>query len=153
MACFQTVAARGDQMSIAPRLLDRLERAREVAAGRWVARCPAHEDRSPSLSIRETDDGRLLVHCFAGCETSDVLAAVGLALGDLFPDRGDHRVAPSRPNHWHATREALRVLHHEALVVLIAAEHTARGDVLSAEDRQRLSQAVVAIRTAAEATR
>ena len=48
------------------------------------AQCPAHDDRDPSLSIRECDDGKVLVHCFAGCKTEDILGALGLAWGDLF---------------------------------------------------------------------
>lgn len=51
--------------------------------GKWMACCPAHQDRSPSLAINEADD-RILVHCFAGCETSDVIAALGLTVSDLF---------------------------------------------------------------------
>jgi hypothetical protein len=47
---------------------------RNSGAG-WMARCPAHDDRSPSLSIRERD-GRLLVHCHAGCLQADVIAAL-----------------------------------------------------------------------------
>jgi hypothetical protein len=46
-------------------------------ASRWMAACPAHEDRDPSLSISELNDGKVLLRCFAGCETDDVLAAVG----------------------------------------------------------------------------
>ena len=44
-----------------------LVQAQPTGAGRWKARCPAHNDRSPSLSIREGDDGRVLVLCRAGC--------------------------------------------------------------------------------------
>ena len=51
--------------------------------GKWMACCPAHQDKSPSLAINEADD-RILVHCFAGCETSDVIAALGLTVSDLF---------------------------------------------------------------------
>lgn len=47
-----------------------------------MARCVAHEDRAPSLSIRERD-GKVLVHCFSGCETKDVLAALNLTWKDL----------------------------------------------------------------------
>jgi len=50
----------------------------------WQARCPAHDDRTASLTIREGDDGRTLVHCHAGCPTEDIVAAVGLTLRDLF---------------------------------------------------------------------
>jgi hypothetical protein len=40
----------------------------------WVARCCCHEDRRPSLSLRDGDGGRLLVKCFAGCDSRDILA-------------------------------------------------------------------------------
>ena len=40
----------------------------------WVARCPAHEDRKPSLSISSGNDGKVLVHCHAGCDQRDVIA-------------------------------------------------------------------------------
>ncbi len=42
----------------------------------WMARCPAHDDKSPSLSVRDTDDGRVLVYCHAGCRQSEVIAAL-----------------------------------------------------------------------------
>ncbi|SAL06413.1 hypothetical protein AWB81_07578 [Caballeronia arationis] len=68
-------------------LLNRLEGVREVGPGRYVARCPAHEDRQASLSITEKPDGVLLVHCFAGCAIAEVVGALGLDLADLFPPR------------------------------------------------------------------
>src|ERR1051326_4441914 len=51
----------------------------------WTAQCPAHDDRTPSLSIGVGDDGRVLLKCFAGCSTLDVLSAVGIEPRDLFP--------------------------------------------------------------------
>lgn len=54
----------------------------------WSSRCPAHRDRSPSLSIGLGDDGRALLACHAGCSIDAVLAAVGLRAADLFPDDG-----------------------------------------------------------------
>jgi CHC2-type zinc finger protein len=64
--------------------LGRLEQVRRNGRG-WTARCPAHEDRTPSLSVREGDDGRILVHCFAGCTADKITAALGLRLSDLYP--------------------------------------------------------------------
>lgn len=58
--------------------------ARRSGPNRWQAKCPAHDDRSPSLSIRETEDGRTLLHCFAGCGLDAILSASGLAMADLF---------------------------------------------------------------------
>ena len=58
--------------------------ARPNGTGRWQARCPAHEDRLPSLNIREGREGRVLLHCFAGCTTKAVMKAAGLSISDLF---------------------------------------------------------------------
>ena len=44
-----------------------LVEARRTGNGNWQARCPAHADRSPSLSIGVGSDGRILLHCLAGC--------------------------------------------------------------------------------------
>lgn len=66
-------------------LLSRLDKVRQHGRG-WKALCPAHDDHSPSLGIKETDDGVLLVKCRVGCATRDVLAAIGLSLPDLYPE-------------------------------------------------------------------
>ena len=63
--------------------LTRLEGVRKNANG-WMARCPAHEDRRQSLSVSQGEEG-LLLKCFAGCKTKDVLAKLGLKERDLFP--------------------------------------------------------------------
>ena len=74
------------------KLISRLDGVRSRGHDRWIAKCPAHDDRSPSLSIRETEDGTVLIKCFAGCGAVNVLQAVGLELVDLFPERlGHHR--------------------------------------------------------------
>jgi hypothetical protein len=52
----------------------------------WLAHCPAHEDKVPSLSISEGQDGRALVKCFAGCTPESIVAALGLRMTDLFND-------------------------------------------------------------------
>jgi len=46
------------------------------AGGAWMVRCPAHEDAKPSLSVRNSSDGKVLVHCHAGCEQARVIAAL-----------------------------------------------------------------------------
>lgn len=72
--------------------------------GGWIARCPAHPDRSPSLSIREGNDGRTLVYCHAGCTTEAVCEAIGIKVADLFSKPGQ---AQSKPR---AVREAERAI-------------------------------------------
>jgi hypothetical protein len=51
----------------------------------FTARCPAHDDRTPSLHVSEGADGRALLCCFAGCPNGSVVGALGLTLADLFP--------------------------------------------------------------------
>ena len=63
-------------------VLDRLEKV-TGSKGKWMACCPAHQNKSPSLAVTEADD-RVLVHCFSGCDTQDVTAAIGLNVADLF---------------------------------------------------------------------
>lgn len=65
--------------------LDLLDHPRRSGRN-WVARCPAHADRSPSLSISEGTDGRILLRCWSGCTADEITAALGLSFRDLFPD-------------------------------------------------------------------
>lgn len=67
-------------------LLSLLSGVKNTGRDKWLAQCPAHDDRSPSLAIKQIDD-RLLIRCFAGCGYLDVLAAIGLDASALFPDR------------------------------------------------------------------
>ena len=52
----------------------------------WSSRCPAHDDHTPSLSIHTGADGRVLVHCHAGCSAKQVVESIGLTMADLFPE-------------------------------------------------------------------
>ena len=70
-------------------VLEHFPGARRTGAG-WVTRCPAHEDRSPSLSITEGREQVVLLHCYGGCGPREVLAAVGLEWQVLFP-RGSRK--------------------------------------------------------------
>ena len=54
--------------------------------GDWKARCPAHQDRVASLAIKVAADGRLLLHCHAGCQTRDVVERWGVSWSVLFPE-------------------------------------------------------------------
>lgn len=130
-------------------LLDRLDAVRETGAGRWIARCPAHDDRHPSLSVRETADGTVLLKCWTGCGAADVVAAVGLELRGLFPPRIDGRPPLRKHERW-ASVDVLRCLAHEAVIVLVAAEATGRGEALTDADRDRLAVAAGRLRAAVE---
>jgi hypothetical protein len=72
----------------APELAGLLQ-ARRSGAG-WSAKCPAHNDRSPSLSIQEGDGGRTLLRCWAGCSLDSILKELNLSRRDLFSGPSPH---------------------------------------------------------------
>lgn len=73
-------------MSPVQRVLDRLSGVKQHG-DKWTARCPAHEDEQPSLSVAEGKDGCVLLKCHAGCPTEAIMAAIGLAMNELFHDK------------------------------------------------------------------
>jgi len=129
-------------------LLERVHGHRATGPGRWIARCPAHEDRRASLAIRELDDGRVLVHCFAGCSVHEVMAAAGLTFDALFPERAsEHRVAGQRRPF--PAADVLRAVAFETLIVAVAAAALGRGEPLNESDRARLLVATSRLQAAA----
>ncbi|MCY1428182.1 hypothetical protein D9M71_440550 [compost metagenome] len=116
------------------KLLPRLDKVRQVKPGKWVARCPAHDDRTPSLHITEAEDGKLLVKCWAGCSVEKIIPAVGLELRDLFPDSDSK---PRRPGPNRAAVQRGRMVYHLGQSLI------AQGTELAEEDRRRLELARV----------
>lgn len=137
------------------RLLDRLEGVQRHGKG-CRALCPACGGKSRKLSVTQGDDGRVLLHCFAGCAPHDVLGAVGLTVNDLFVRRIEANMSPTqkrelreaaRQAQWRAALDALQL---EIGVVHIAARQMAAGDWLEPDDLQRLGTACDRIRGARE---
>lgn len=129
-------------------LLSRLQGVVKTGQG-WRACCPAHGSKSASLSIARGDNGTLLVHCFAGCQICDVLAAVSLRVGDLFVRRDIRTMSAAERSQlrqgallprW---RAALEVLAHEATIVLIAADKLGSLTMLDDEELSRLRLAAL----------
>jgi hypothetical protein len=123
------------------KLLTRLDKVRG-RNGSWTACCPAHEDKGPSLAVRENEDGRILLHCFAGCETANVLGAIGMDMTDLFPPDEKRREYPvtGKPSMKPAffASDLMRIIHFEALVVQIVAFDIANNKPVTEETRERM---------------
>lgn len=130
-------------------LLSRLEGVKRTGKNRWVARCPAHEDRSPSLALTETADGFPLWHCFAACDQLAVLSAVGLGYAELLPASrpSEDSVRVRRP---YQPMDVLRCAANEALLVSIIASDMAKGEPLTEEVRTRLWKASTRLQKAVE---
>jgi hypothetical protein len=130
-------------------LLQRLERLRQTSPSRWTARCPGHRDRNPSLTIRETDDGTVLLHCFGGCPVQRVVEAVGLNLSDLFPrNLHDHRRKRERQSF--VANDVLSCIRRELAIVVVVASDLKVGRTLNEADDQRFLLAVERITGALE---
>jgi hypothetical protein len=124
-------------------LLSRLQKVKGKN-GSWTACCPSHEDASPSLAVREGEDGRVLIHCFGGCSTADVLGSMGLDMTDLFPPKREwvgetQGSKPMKPAFY--ASDLLRIISFECLVVSICAYDMSQGKKIAEGDRERLKVA------------
>lgn len=126
--------------------LSRLHKVKRTGQGTWLACCPAHGDKNPSMSVKEGDDGRVLVNCFAGCAVGEIAGAIGLNISDLFPPTSSHHDKPIKPPF--NARDALEACALEMTVVIICAADMAKGKTLSDSARQRLLLAASRISTA-----
>jgi hypothetical protein len=128
------------------KFVSRLDGVKRTGAGRFVAKCPAHQDKSPSLAVAEKD-GRVIFHCFAGCDPVDVLAAVGLTFSDLYPEKPTYnkgsRSAAFNPY------DMLKCLVRESGIVTLAAAQVSTGHPLTTVDAERVALAHERLRDAA----
>lgn len=117
-------------------LLNRLSKVKQTGSGKWVACCPAHEDRSPSLSIRQADD-KILIYCFAGCDVDDVVGSVGMSLSDLMPESvGYNNPYEGVPEY--NKSELFDVMVGETAIFMVAARQIALGVPFSDVDTKRI---------------
>lgn len=130
-------------------ILSRLAGVRKVAKG-WQAKCPAHQDRSPSLIVSQRSNGSIGLHCFAGCQTHDVVAAIGLTMADLFADSPHEPgyVPPRRMGMTHA--DALRMLGTEAGILAVFTADLMEGKAVTDADLTRVGIAASKIQRAVE---
>lgn len=120
----------------ASEILARLSKVRQSSRDEWVACCPAHQDKTPSLSVKDCGDGRILMHCHADCMIEDVCGAIGLTLADLMPEKPLTHLAV-KPAPFSPLTE-LEALAYQATIVSIAASDMCRGKPLSIADKDRL---------------
>ena len=113
-------------------LLSRLEKVKSNGSSKWLACCPAHPDKSPSLGIKLTDDDKILIKCFSGCSVVEIVTAVGLDLSDLMPESVDYKkgTKPPRFNKY----ELFDLILHHAIILELAIGDLLSGDLLSEAD-------------------
>ena len=120
-------------------LLVRLEKVTARGSG-FMACCPAHDDSTPSLGVRELEDGTVLVHCFGGCSVEQVLSAVGLEFDALFPPKTAADRTPRVRVPFNAA-DVLEALDLELMIVQVCAADMAQGKTIEEGDLKRLALA------------
>ena len=106
-------------------LLARLRNVKQTRPGHWIASCPTRDDRHPSMTIRQLDDGRILIHDFGEDSPEEILHAIGLTFSDLFPQK---QVAYGKPiQRPFPASDILCCLSFEALLTAISASTMAKG--------------------------
>lgn len=130
-------------------LLSRLSGVRKTGPHSWIARCCAHNDKSPSLAVSESDDGTVLLHCFSGCSVHEIVAAAGIELSDLFPPKETHHGKPTaRP---FPAADVLRLMAHEGMIVSMTAA-TMRNRSLTDSEIERVIESASKINAALTAS-
>lgn len=115
---------------------------RRTGQGKGMARCPAHKDRTRSLSVREFESGSVGLHCFAGCSVEQVLAAAGLGFEDLYPPRATGPGAGMSPDpRPYSAAQLLRAFTAELQLVWVLMADLAAGRELDAAMRRRAAVA------------
>jgi hypothetical protein len=118
-------------------ILPSLEKVRKTGPNNWLACCPAHEDRSPSMTLHAANDGRILVKCFAGCSFDEIVGALGLGWEPWFPPKTelDRVQAIRRP---FPAGDVLEALAFESKVVALVASDMRQLKHIAQPDMDRL---------------
>jgi hypothetical protein len=135
-------------------LLSRLQKVKRTGNDSWMACCSAHDDRSPSLAIKDAGNGKLMLKCFAGCETIDILGAIGLDWDDVMPPKEpvqNIQTVKPRKVDIYAT-DALKIIRNESRVIAMAAMDITKGRVITDAELARIKLAMERINTASEAS-
>jgi len=132
--------------------LNKLHKVKKRGHGQWMALCPVHGEKTPSLSIKD-DNGTILIHCF-GCGAGgvDVCGAVGVEPSELFPpsDHVDYERKPYRS--YFPADQVLEALSTETLIVHMISKDMLTNSI-DQETRERLILAVERIHAASNYTR
>lgn len=112
---------------------------KQVGNNKYLCCCPSHKDKSPSLTIKIQPGDKTLIHCFAGCQTEDILGSIDLTMSDLFPDNDDfdHDEFKKKQAVTYQRDQFMK----DYRLILMAEESAKRGTLLSKEDIKSLTNA------------
>lgn len=121
-------------------LLSRLNGVKNTGRDKWLAVCPAHDDRSPSLGIKQLDD-KIILRCFAGCDYLSILNAIGLDASALFPDKITHSYEKQKPAPRFNRSELFDLAISEAGILALGWNDLLTNGSVSDADKERVQRA------------
>jgi hypothetical protein len=132
-------------MSDINNLLNRLDKVKNIGTGKWIALCPAHNDKKPSLAVKLADDDKILLKCWCGCDVQSIVSSIGLTLSDLMPEKpqGYNRTRSRVPRF--SKSEMFDRLLHESIILGLGIRQLMSGKELSIADIAAISKAESAI--------
>lgn len=135
-------------------LLSRLDGVKRTGPGKWIAKCPTRNERTASLSIKQTEDGSILLHDFGGSDAGEVITALGLSWIHLIPPhlRNNRSYSPAE-RQGHDAQAALNAIYGSAVLVRICGNKLLDGQGLDQSDYHALRRAVHDISTALDGVR
>ena len=127
-------------MSNIDNILNLLDKVKSRGGGKYVALCPCHNEKTPSLNITDLGDERIIMHCFGcGANGIDVTNALGLRADALFPVSAKNGYKRERVIF--PAKQVLQSLLFESTIVLLASKQVLEGKKLNAKDCKRLELA------------
>ena len=129
--------------------MNHFDGVRETGNGQYSCRCPAHEDKSASLGIKQGDGDRILLNCFAGCDVKSILESAGLDWKDIMNEENLYQAEKHKFNPF----AVLKMLRDEVLVIGLSSVDIRNGKPLNDVDHDRLLKAVGNVRDAYSKTK
>ena len=126
-------------MSNIDTVLSKVHKLKKTGDCKWLACCPAHDDKTPSLAIKLADD-RILIHCFAGCDVSSIVSALGLELSDLMPESKRHSRPDNKRPKFNKYELFDRIV-EESAILIVAIRQIFKGTQLNDDDMERVVKA------------
>ena len=136
-------------MSKLDNLLSRLMKVKKTGNGSFIACCPAHQDKSPSITIREVEEGKLLIHCFAECSVENIIGAIGLDFSDIMPDKADDEIRKSRKIPF-SPADVLACVKSDARYLYLVFCDMDKGNILTKDQIEFAKKAAARIYSASE---
>lgn len=129
-------------------ILARLDKVRSTGQDKYRACCPSHQSQGQTLALRELDDGRVLLHCFAGCSPVEVMESIGMSISDLFEEPLQDRIQPLYMARQEKKQEQAKISEERAceLRLDMADDMRARGMKLTEKDLQDERAAFIRLR-------